>query len=173
MPHLEDPDPEDPDLYGDIPFKAAILRAFCEMDRGEILEQKTEAYIDGIWYTISRNRMTYNAEGKRTSLENLAGQITTTAWDCCHKVSETEPDGSTTTFAYDQFGSHASVAESAANIAGNVDDLVENGKSGIESIVRNMDEAAAEVRELATSLKENPSLLLRSNDAEPLPETKP
>ena len=67
----------------------------------------------------------------------------------------------------------ASVAESAANIAGNVDDLVENGKSGIESIVRNMDEAAAEVRELATSLKENPSLLLRSNDAEPLPETKP
>ena len=117
--------------------------------------------------------MTYNSEGKRTSLENLAGQVTTTAWDCCHKVSETEPDGSTPTFAYDQFGSHASVAESAANIAGNVDDLVENGKSGIESIVRNMDEAAAEVRELATSLKENPSLLLRSNDAEPLPETKP
>ena len=37
--------------------------------------------IDGIWYTISRNRMTYNAEGKRTSLENLAGQVTTTAWD--------------------------------------------------------------------------------------------
>ena len=25
--------------------------------------------------------MTYNAEGKRTSLENLAGQVTTTAWD--------------------------------------------------------------------------------------------
>ncbi len=49
--------------------------------RGEILEQKTEAFIDGIWYTIARNRMTYNAEGKRTSLENLAGQITTTAWD--------------------------------------------------------------------------------------------
>ena len=25
--------------------------------------------------------MTYNAEGWRTSLENLAGQVTTTAWD--------------------------------------------------------------------------------------------
>ena len=50
-------------------------------------ETRTEAYIDGIWYTIARNRMTYNAEGKRTSLENLAGQVTTTAWDCCHKVS--------------------------------------------------------------------------------------
>ena len=34
-----------------------------------------------MWYTISRNRMTYNAEGRRTSLENLAGQVTTTAWD--------------------------------------------------------------------------------------------
>ena len=49
--------------------------------RGEIREQKTEAYIDGIWYTIARNRMTYNEQGKRTSLENLAGQVTTTAWD--------------------------------------------------------------------------------------------
>ena len=48
--------------------------------------------------------MTYNAEGKRTSLENLAGQVTTTAWDCCHKVSEVQPDGSTTTWDYDAEG---------------------------------------------------------------------
>ena len=48
---------------------------------GEILEEKTEAFIDGIWYTIARNRMTYNEQGKRTTLENLAGQVTTTAWD--------------------------------------------------------------------------------------------
>ena len=67
----------------------------------------------------------------------------------------------------------SSVAESAANIAGNVDELVENGKSGIASIVRNMDETATEVKELATALKENPSLLLRANDPEPLPETRP
>ena len=72
--------------------------------RGETLEQKTEAFIDGIWYTISRKRMTYNSEGKRTSLENLAGQVTTTAWDCCHKVSEVQPDGSTTTWDYDAEG---------------------------------------------------------------------
>ena len=72
--------------------------------RGEVIEEKTEAFIDGIWYTIARNQMTYNAEGKRTSLENLAGQITTTAWNCCHKVSETEPDGSTTTWDYDDDG---------------------------------------------------------------------
>ncbi|MBE6383941.1 MAG: hypothetical protein E7049_13140, partial [Lentisphaerae bacterium] len=72
--------------------------------RGEVVETRTEAYIDGIWYTISRNRMTYNEQGKRTSLENLAGQVTTTAWDCCHKVSETQPDGSTTTWDYDEEG---------------------------------------------------------------------
>ena len=72
--------------------------------RGEILEQKTDAYIDGIWYTIARNTMTYNPQGKRITSENLAGQITTTAWDCCHKVSEVQPDGSTTTWDYDDEG---------------------------------------------------------------------
>ena len=45
--------------------------------------------------------MTYNLHGKRTSLENLAGQVTTSAWDCCHKVSETQPNGSTTAWDYD------------------------------------------------------------------------
>ncbi len=72
--------------------------------RGEILEQKTDAYIDGVWYTIARNQMTYNTTGKRITSENLAGQVTTTAWDCCHKVAETGPDGSTTTWDYDVEG---------------------------------------------------------------------
>ncbi len=48
--------------------------------------------------------MTYNLQGKRITSENLAGQVTTTAWDCCHKVSETQPDGSTTTWDYDAEG---------------------------------------------------------------------
>ena len=69
--------------------------------RGEVIEEKTEAFIDGIWYTIARNQMTYNFEGKRITSENLVGQVTTTAWDCCHKVSEVQPDGSTTTWDYD------------------------------------------------------------------------
>ncbi|MBE6382860.1 MAG: RHS repeat protein, partial [Lentisphaerae bacterium] len=72
--------------------------------RGEVVETRTEAMIDGIWYTISRNRMTYNIQGKRITSENLAGQVTTTAWDCCHKVSEVQPDGSTTTWDYDDEG---------------------------------------------------------------------
>ena len=72
--------------------------------RGEVIEEKTEAFIDGIWYTIAKNQMTYNFEGKRITSESLAGQVTTTAWDCCRKVSEVQPDGSTTTWDYDDEG---------------------------------------------------------------------
>ena len=72
--------------------------------RGEVIETRTEAFIDNAWYTIARERHTYNAEGKRIKSENLAGQITITAWDCCHKISETQPDGSTTMWDYDDEG---------------------------------------------------------------------
>lgn len=72
--------------------------------RGEVTETRTEAFIDGAWHTIARELKTYNAEGKRISSENLAGQETTTAWDCCHKVSEVQPDGSTTMWDYDDEG---------------------------------------------------------------------
>ena len=72
--------------------------------RGEVTETRTEAFIDNAWYTIARERHTYNAEGKRIKSENLAGQITTTAWDCCHKISEIQPDGSTTMWDYDDEG---------------------------------------------------------------------
>ena len=53
------------------------------MPRGEIPEQKTDAYISGVWYTIARNQMKYNSTGKQRTFENLAGQLTTTAWDSC------------------------------------------------------------------------------------------
>ena len=53
------------------------------MPRGEIPEQKTDAYISGVWYTIARNQMKYNSTGKQRTFENLAGQLTSTAWDCC------------------------------------------------------------------------------------------
>ena len=72
--------------------------------RGEVAETRTEAYIDGVWHIIARERRTYNAEGKVVRRENLAGQVTTTEWDCCHKISETQPDGSTTTWDYDDDG---------------------------------------------------------------------
>ena len=43
------------------------------MPRGEIPEQKTDAYISGVWYTIARNQMKYNSTGKQRTFENLAG----------------------------------------------------------------------------------------------------
>ena len=72
--------------------------------RGEVIETRKEAFIDGVWHTIARERLTYNAEGKRIKSENLAGQVITTAWDCCHKISEVQPDGSTTMWDYDDEG---------------------------------------------------------------------
>ena len=72
--------------------------------RGETIERKTEAFIDGSWYAIARDRMTYNTTGKRIRTENLAGQATVFDWDCCHKVSETQPDGSTVTWDYNDDG---------------------------------------------------------------------
>ena len=65
----------------------------------------------------------------------------------------------------------SSVAESAAKIAGNVDELVSSGKGGVESIVRDIEEAASKVKELTSELNDNPSLLKRPNDPDPLPET--
>ena len=60
------------------------------MPRGEILEQKTEAYIGEVWYTIAREAMTYNSQGQRITSENLAGQVATTAWNqyVCNPVDE-------------------------------------------------------------------------------------
>ena len=72
--------------------------------RGEVLETRTEAFVDDDWHVIARERRTYSAEGRPIRLENLAGQVTTMAWDCCHKVSEILPDGSTTTWDYDMEG---------------------------------------------------------------------
>ena len=72
--------------------------------RGEIIETRTEVFIENVWHIIARERLTYNAEGKRISRENLAGQVTTTAWDCCHKISEVQPDGTTTMWDYDEEG---------------------------------------------------------------------
>ena len=72
--------------------------------RGEVAETRTEAYIDGAWHVIAQERRTYNLEGRVVRRENLAGQVTTTEWDCCHKITETQPDGSTTTWDYDAEG---------------------------------------------------------------------
>ena len=72
--------------------------------RGEIIETRSEVYINKAWHVIARERMTYNLEGKRIKRENLTGQVTTMLWDCCHKILETQPDGLTSIWDYDEEG---------------------------------------------------------------------
>ena len=64
--------------------------------------------------------MTYNAEGKRTSLENLAGQVTTTAWDqfACTPVGELisavkSAKSAKPAYAFDDIGNRETASERA------------------------------------------------------------
>lgn len=64
-----------------------------------------------------------------------------------------------------------SIAESTAHIMDNVDTLIESQKSNLGEMMQNMNEASARIESLSQRLEENPSLLLRPADPEPLPET--
>lgn len=66
----------------------------------------------------------------------------------------------------------SSVAWSAAELTGNVNSLIESQKTSVNDIFENVNEAARAIRELSQSLRENPSLLLRPNDPQPLSETR-
>jgi len=63
-------------------------------------------------------------------------------------------------------------AESAARLAVTADMLLESERSRLAGISRDVAESTGYISELARSLRENPSLLLRPADPEPLPETK-
>ena len=63
------------------------------------------------------------------------------------------------------------IAESTARLTANVDSLVEGQRAAVGSIVQSVGDAAERLGELARRLEENPSLLLRPADPEPLPET--
>lgn len=65
-----------------------------------------------------------------------------------------------------------SVAESSARVAERVDMMLESERLKISTTLGNVEEASASLRELSTTLKENPSLLLRERDGEQLEETK-
>jgi len=64
------------------------------------------------------------------------------------------------------------IVESSARVAENMDELVESQRAGVHEIVGDVRDMSAALKELAVSLKENPSLLLRENDPRPLPETE-
>jgi len=66
----------------------------------------------------------------------------------------------------------ASVAESSSQVAQDVNEFIRSERPVMSEIVRNISEASASVGQLAEMLKNNPSLILRENDPDRLPETR-
>lgn len=60
----------------------------------------------------------------------------------------------------------------AAEMCGNVNALVETERDRIGRILENLDGATSSLRAFSETISDNPSLLIRSRDAEPLPETR-
>ena len=66
----------------------------------------------------------------------------------------------------------STVATSIAQMSRDLGSLVESQKSNISGILSTVDEATRSLKEFADTVRENPSLLLRPADADPLPETQ-
>lgn len=64
------------------------------------------------------------------------------------------------------------LVDAAARTAENADAMLDNSRAGVRQIVTDVGETSATVKELSATLKDNPSLLLRPTDPEPLPETE-
>lgn len=63
-------------------------------------------------------------------------------------------------------------SESTARLTENANAILESQKAVIGGILEQVEQAGYSIRQLADELRDNPSLLLRPRDAEPLPETK-
>ena len=64
------------------------------------------------------------------------------------------------------------LAGSAADMCESANDLLDSQKGRINDTLQNFDGAVSSLRTFAETISDNPSLLLRPRDAEPLPETK-
>ena len=74
---------------------------------GNLVEQRTELMTAaGVWEQIDGVAYEYNVNGRETKRTTFNGLITTSEWagTCCGKSSETAPDGTRTTFTYDDSG---------------------------------------------------------------------
>ena len=65
-----------------------------------------------------------------------------------------------------------STLENANGALGSLGSLLESNNGNIGEILDNIREASASLRDFANDIKSNPSLLIRSNDPERLPETR-
>ena len=65
----------------------------------------------------------------------------------------------------------SAAVDSAAHAAEGIRTMIDAARSGVDSIVGNVTEAAESLREVTMELKRNPSLLIREREAPPLEET--
>ncbi len=89
------------------PVSGRTTRSATVYDRvGNVVERNQEAFIDGVWHLIDRTVYEYDIGGHVIKETDFAGRETVSVWGdaCCGKVSETLPDGTRRTFAYDGEG---------------------------------------------------------------------
>ena len=75
--------------------------------RSRLVERRTELLTaPGEWTAIDRVAYSYDVEGNEIRREDLAGRVWTSVWGgaCCGKTSETDWQGVTTLYAYDEEG---------------------------------------------------------------------
>ena len=72
-----------------------------ENPTGVSVYSESEVYDGSAYARVSWSRNTLDAQNRVVRTDNSDGTFTATAWDCCHKASETDAEGITTTFTYD------------------------------------------------------------------------
>lgn len=86
---------------------------------GQLVDSRTDLCTIGVedlvpqadWTPIERLQYAYDVDGNEIRREDLAGRLWTAEWagNCCGKVSETDWQGITTTYAYDVEGNIVSL----------------------------------------------------------------
>ena len=81
---------------------------------GQLIDSRTDLCTIGVedlvpqadWTPIARLQYAYDIDGNEIRREDLAGRLWTAEWagNCCGKISETDWQGITTTYAYDAEG---------------------------------------------------------------------
>ena len=69
------------------------------------------------------------------------------------------------------FSNITELTRSAGNLADSVNRLVESERPSVATILSNIEEASSSIKAFARRVEDDPSLLLRSNDPERVPET--
>ena len=92
---------------------------------GQLVDDRTDLCTIGVedlvpqadWTPIERLQYAYDVDGNEIRREDLAGRLWTAEWagNCCGKVSETDWQGITTVYSYDDEGRTTHIIEATSN----------------------------------------------------------